>query len=107
MTALPSSAPTWRRLGTRLWVGHSELAPLGSIERGRRYTYITPDGTAHGDFRSLDAAQSAATGTVPIVAPAPDGLESDRAQAWLLLACSLTAILALALVSAGILLFVE
>ena len=105
MTALPTSPPTWRRLGKRLWVGHDDLAPLGSIERGRRYTYITPDGTAHGDYRSLDDAQAAATGPVPIVPPARDGLESDRVQQGLLIACSLAAALVLPLVSAGILLF--
>ena len=44
--------------------------------------------------------------SVPIVPPARDGLESDRVQQGLLIVSSLAAALVLALVSAGILLFV-
>jgi hypothetical protein len=106
LTALPTQAPVWRRLHKHLWVGHTDAVPLGSIEQGRRYTYITPDGTAYGDYRSLDAAQSAATGPVPIVAQLQDGLESDGAQQALLIACSIVALVVLALVGTGMLLFV-
>jgi hypothetical protein len=105
MTALATAAPVWCRLHRHLWVGHADLAPLGSIEHGRRYTYIPPDGTAYGDFRSLGDAQSAATGPLPIVAPARDGLESDQVQQRLLIACSIAATVALALVGPGMLLF--
>jgi hypothetical protein len=106
MTALPAPAPVWRRLHKHLWVGHTDAAPLGSIEQGRRYTYITPDGIAYGDYRSLDAAQAAATGTVPIVGPVRDGLESERAQQALLVASSTVALVVLGLVGTGMLLFV-
>ncbi|HEV7623827.1 MAG TPA: hypothetical protein VGO26_06800 [Amnibacterium sp.] len=95
MTALATAAPVWCRLHRHLWVGHADLAPLGSIEHCRRYTYIPPDSTAYGDFR----------GPLPIVAPARDGLRSDQVQQRLLIACSIAATVALALVGPGMLLF--
>jgi hypothetical protein len=103
LTALPLSdaRPEWRRLRSRLWVGRSDDQPIGQIEHGRRYTYTDADGRTFGRFRTLEAAQTAATGPIPIVAPGSGGLGSARSQGALLWGSSAAAAVAVALVVVG------
>jgi hypothetical protein len=51
----------WTRRTRDLWTGRRAGAPVGTIERGARYTYVDVDGQPHGRYRSLDDAQVAAT----------------------------------------------
>jgi hypothetical protein len=81
---MPASDPhtepvEWRRLSPRLWVGRRDGAPIGMIERGRRYTATDASEQVRGTFKTLALAQAALAGPArpPRVAPAsrlePDG----------------------------------
>jgi hypothetical protein len=94
MTALLPRAPSdvvWRRLRPQLWVGRADNEHLGTIERGRRFTATDTAGRMQGGYRSLQAAQAALTGEIPVVEPSrvPDGGRAATA----LLACTTAAML--------------
>jgi hypothetical protein len=57
----------WEQQDRYLWVGHLDGMPLGTIERGRRFTFIGADGVVRSGFRTLDAAQQAHTTRTPTV----------------------------------------
>jgi len=48
----------WRRLGPHLWAGASEHGPVGTIEHGRRFKAVDPDGTVVGRCHDLAEAQA-------------------------------------------------
>ena len=48
----------WRHFGSDLWAGAAEFGPVGTIERGRRFTAIDTDGHVLGRSRSLEDAQA-------------------------------------------------
>ncbi len=50
----------WRRLNDELWVGRDGTRNLGTIERGRRFVWVDPDGVPHGRYAALQDAQQAA-----------------------------------------------
>lgn len=59
----------WAQQHTDLWTGRLNGMPLGTIERGRRFTFIAADGVARRGFRTLAAAQQAhATSASPAAA---------------------------------------
>ena len=63
-TGPASGSPVqWRRLQRNLWVARHAGAPLGSIERGRRYVTSDTRGARLGAFPSLEQAQEALLGT--------------------------------------------
>lgn len=84
----PTSDPAsddvlWRQLRPRLWVGRAADEPLGMIERGRRFTATDADGEVRGGYRTLEAAQAALTGQLPIVAPTTESTRSlSPLAAW-------------------------
>jgi hypothetical protein len=49
----------WEQQDRYLWVGHLNGMPLGTIEHGRRFTFIGIDGAVQRGFRTLCAAQQA------------------------------------------------
>jgi hypothetical protein len=49
----------WEHQDRYLWVGHLNGMPIGTIERGRRFTFISADGVVRRGFRTLSAAQQA------------------------------------------------
>ena len=49
----------WRRLDSGLWSGTRDGRPVGTVERGRRYTAVDLDGEVVGRFDSLEAAMTA------------------------------------------------
>lgn len=51
----------WTRQRRGLWTGRRDGAPAGTIEEGARYAFVDLDGTAHGRYRTLSDAQTAAT----------------------------------------------
>lgn len=51
----------WTRQRTRLWTGRRDGRPVGTIEQGRRFTFVDTDGTRRRGHRSLDEAQTSAT----------------------------------------------
>lgn len=57
--SLSPRGTTWRPLNRALWVGRSEVGPVGTIERGRRYVASDGEGHFRGAYRSLDAAMAA------------------------------------------------
>lgn len=64
--AVAPDEATWSHQQTDLWTGRLSGMPLGTIERGRRFTFIGADGVARRGFRTLAAAQQAhATWTTP------------------------------------------
>ncbi|WP_375388582.1 hypothetical protein [uncultured Amnibacterium sp.] len=63
--ALPGVEPEWVQQQTRLWAGRVDGRPVGTIERGRRYTYVDVDGVARSGHRTLSAAQAAWRGSLP------------------------------------------
>jgi hypothetical protein len=60
MSAAVAGSTQWTRRTDDLWTGRLRDAPAGTIERGRRFTYIDVAGGAHPGYRTLDAAQRAA-----------------------------------------------
>jgi hypothetical protein len=92
----PSADVVWRRLRPRLWVGRVDGEHLGMIERGRRYTVTDGEGRSRGAYRTLESAQTALTGPVPIVAPAA-GTRRSRSPlaAWTTAAMVLAFLLAM------------
>jgi hypothetical protein len=52
----------WRRLDGRLWTATRDGQPLGTIERGRRYTVIGATGEVLGRFEDLQVAMDALLG---------------------------------------------
>lgn len=62
-----SEAPCieWTQQHPYLWTGRAEGLPAGTIERGRRFTYINAHGAEHHGFASLTAAQHAAQTLLP------------------------------------------
>ena len=48
----------WRHFGSDLWAGRAEFGPVGTIERGRRFTAIDVSGNVLGRSRSLEDAQA-------------------------------------------------
>ena len=77
---LPAESPSivWRQLRPLLWVGRADDLPLGTIERGHRYTATDPDGDVRGGYRSLEAAQAALTGEIPIIGRRPQQARDPR-----------------------------
>ena len=63
MTAAPSII--WTRQHPFLWTGRRNDMPVGTIERGIRFTYIDAHGMEHHGFRTLEAAQGAAEALLP------------------------------------------
>ena len=56
----PHAEPVeWRRLNGRLWVGRRDGAPIGMIERGRRYVATDASERVRGTFKTLAEAQAA------------------------------------------------
>lgn len=49
----------WRRLDAGLWSGTRDGRPVGTVERGRRYTAVGVEGEVLGRFDSLEAAMGA------------------------------------------------
>ena len=89
----------WRRLNARLWVGRLDGAPIGMIERGRRYTATDASERFRGTFRTLREAQGALTsyvrpsGTEPATEEEPQGrLMFVGASTVALLAASMSAV---------------
>jgi hypothetical protein len=62
MTATPI---VWTRQHPFLWTGRRGGMPVGTIERGIRYTFIDAEGMEHHGFRTLEAAQDAAAELLP------------------------------------------
>lgn len=56
-----TSPIVWTRQRRGLWTGRRDGAPAGTIEEGTRYAFVDLEGTAHGRFRTLADAQTAAT----------------------------------------------
>lgn len=102
MTALlppPSSDIVWRQLHPRLWVGRADDQPLGTIERGRHFTVTDLEGDARGRFPTLQAAQAALTGQVPVVS-VPQ--EPQRVRTSLLVGTTTAMVLAVGLSMTGL-----
>jgi hypothetical protein len=60
MTAeIATGQARWEQQDRYLWVGHLDGMPLGTIERGRRFTFFGADGVVRPGFRTLVAAQQA------------------------------------------------
>ncbi|MET0590882.1 MAG: hypothetical protein ABWZ77_06865 [Naasia sp.] len=53
-------AVEWVQQHRTLWTGRRQGRPIGTIERGRRFVFIDPDGVVQGVFRTLAGAQDAA-----------------------------------------------
>jgi hypothetical protein len=62
----------WTQQSRHLWTGRCDDAPIGTIERGARFTYVDTTGDAHRGYRTLLDAQSAATGPIDIRTCGPD-----------------------------------
>jgi hypothetical protein len=63
---------TWTQQSRNLWTGRRDDAPVGTIERGSRFTYVDATGDAHRGYRTLVDAQTAATGPIDITTCGPD-----------------------------------
>lgn len=63
---------TWTQQSRDLWTGRRDDAPVGTIERGARFTYVDATGDAHRGYRTLIDAQTAATGPIDITTCGPD-----------------------------------
>lgn len=48
----------WRRLGPYLWAGAGQHGPVGTIEHGRRFKAVDPDGVVVGRCQALAEAQA-------------------------------------------------
>lgn len=71
----PDPDVRWRQLRPDLWTASRNGLPLGTIERGRRYTVLDVDGEVLGRFEALEAAMTALVhraggGAAPRVVPA-------------------------------------
>jgi hypothetical protein len=51
-------AVEWRRFGANLWAGAADFGPIGTIERGRRFSAIDVEGQVLGRSRCLEDAQA-------------------------------------------------
>lgn len=69
---------TWSQQQTDLWTGRLNGLPLGTIERGRRFTFISADGVAQRGFRTLAAAERAHTTRTTPAAPGRRGSAVER-----------------------------
>lgn len=63
MTAVPSIV--WTRRHPFLWTGRRDDMPIGTIERGARFTFIDAHGAEHHGFKTLEGAQAAAEALLP------------------------------------------
>jgi hypothetical protein len=72
MDAIDLEAIEWTRRTPDLWTGRRSDAPVGTIERGARFTFVGVDGDPHRGYRSLAEAQSAAAGAVDPATCGPD-----------------------------------
>jgi hypothetical protein len=54
----------WRRLNDYLWAGSSGEGPVGTIERGRRFSAIDTSGEVIARCRDLRTAQAVLAGDV-------------------------------------------
>lgn len=57
----PEAEVQWTRQRARLWTGRRDGRPVGTIEQGRRFTFVDTDGARRRGHRSLDEAQTSAT----------------------------------------------
>jgi hypothetical protein len=57
-TGLDRDPVEWRRLSDYLWVGTSDDGPVGTIERGRRFSAIDTSGLVLARCRDLATAQA-------------------------------------------------
>lgn len=71
-TTATTSSVQWTRRGHDLWTGRRADAPVGTIERGARFTFIDASGHMHRGYRTLVDAQSAAAEPVGSTACGPD-----------------------------------
>jgi len=72
MDVLDNETIEWTRRTSGLWTGRRHDAPIGTIERGSRFTYVDVDGEPHRGYRSLADAQRAAAGPVTHTTCGPD-----------------------------------
>ena len=72
MDVLDTETIEWTRRTSDLWTGRRLGAPIGTIERGTRFTYVDVDGEPHRGYRSLADAQRAAAGPVTRTTCGPD-----------------------------------
>jgi hypothetical protein len=72
MSVLEFETIQWTRRTRDLWTGRRSGAPVGTIERGARFTYVDLDGEPHRGYRSLADAQEAAAGPVTRSTCGPD-----------------------------------
>ena len=77
----------WTRRSSTLWTGRRDDVPVGTIERGARYTFVDVAGGAHRGYRTLADAQIAATGPIT---PHCCGPDADRRLAHPLLLAAAT-----------------
>ena len=61
MSTIGAEPIEWTQRTHDLWTGRRSDAPVGTIERGTRFTYVDLDGEPHRGYRSLAEAQDAAT----------------------------------------------
>jgi len=76
MSTTESEPIEWTRRTDDLWTGRRSDAPVGTIERGSRYTWVDLDGQPHRGYRSLAEAQDAATRPESGCGPRPRGLRA-------------------------------
>lgn len=95
----------WRRLDTRLWVGRLDGAPIGMIERGRRYTATDAGERVRGTFRTLREAQHALAADARQPSTEPESDEEPQGR-LMLLSASTGALLAATMSAVGLVAFV-
>jgi hypothetical protein len=94
--AVEPNGVTWSQQQTTLWTGRRNGMPLGTIERGRRFTYTDVDGAAQRGFRTLAAAQQA---HLVATMPAAIGWRQSAVERSLMIASTGAALATVALIA--------
>ena len=72
MSTATTDTVEWVHRSHHLWTGRRADAPVGTIERGARFTFIDAGGHMHRGYRTLVDAQSAAAEPIDRSACGPD-----------------------------------
>ena len=102
MSVVAAGTIQWTQQSRNLWTGRRDDAPVGTIERGSRFTFVDATGDAHRGYRTLFDAQTAATGPIDITTCGPDA-RRRRANPLLFAAATTMLVVDAALVGGALL----